>query len=591
MAVTVIAATMGTLFEKDKKVYVSDLTVSFALHAAQETNTTLQFYKQQLTSFSRLLASQEQGGHQREESVRKFFEDYSDFLSVTLYDRNGEERIVAYDLAQLDQSGIDRDDLAKRRRSPQILKIKEGQVVLKNSTLSSNLPSFTMAFSLFFEGEVYVVSSEIHLKRFLRLGSMPKVFEAFLVDSSGNLFSHPDIEHLQKNKSVVNIPVVSAFRDGKIFAGTLEYLLEGKPYLGAYATVDFGLLGAIVQIPKEVADLTARELIHRLVVVSLGVLIFSSLVSFIWSRSITKPIQTLSEVIPIVASGNFDIQIAVNSRDEIGLLAVSFNQMAAELKRREEALKLAHAALLQSEKMAAFGELATGIAHEVRNPLSGILGYAQLALRKIGQEGPVGTQFALIEKEAKRCKSIIEKLMKFSRQEKTDFLPTDLNQVVEETLILVDHLMATNSIVIEKFLTDPLPKISGDVNQLMQVMMNLLINAQQAMPEGGVIKIATRFGGDQIELLVADTGGGIPRGIQSKIFQPFFTTKSTGQGTGMGLSVSYGVVQEHQGKIWVESEEGRGATFIVTFPILGLAVPDVRDFALEETTVVEKKTG
>jgi len=286
----------------------------------------------------------------------------------------------------------------------------------------------------------------------------------------------------------------------------------------------------------------------------------------VWARLITRPIERFSMATRVVAKGEFDIQLAQNSRDEIGMLAGSFNQMTAELKVREAALKHAQAALIQSEKMAAFGQLGAGIAHEVKNPLAGILGYAQLAMRKMEKGSATYTHIETIEKETRRCKTIIENLLRFARQEKAEFALLDLNQTVEESIVLVDHQLTINQVSIEKRLS-PVPRILGNANQLQQVMMNLMINAQQAMePGGGKVTVATRPIDGAIELRVADTGPGIPREIQSRIFEPFFTTKPAGTGTGLGLSVTYGIVHDHRGAIRIESEPGQGASFVLTFP-------------------------
>lgn len=591
IAVSVITVTMGTIFKKDKTTYVLDLTSTMALHIAEETETTLQFYQEQLRVFSRLLLAEEILEAKREEWIRQFFSDYQDFLSVSLSDQAGKERIVVYDTAKFSEVGLDKEEVEKHRRPVSIGKLKMGEILVRNSNLSPKLPSFTMTFPMIYKGESLILSAEIYLRKLLRLGHKPKGFEVFWVDREGNLLKTPHLGSGPKVENVLMIPMVGAFLEGKTLAGAMEYSLSGHPYLGAYAPVESGHLGVMVQAPQEVAYLTARELIETLVLVSLGVLVFSAVVSFILARSITRPIQKLAQVIPAVAAGNFDVYLEVKSRDEIGFLAVSMNQMADELKKREDRLKLASAALLQSEKMAAFGQLATGVAHELRNPLAGVLGYAQLALKKVGQEGPIRAQLSIIEGGVKRCLSIIERLMKFARQEKVDFSAIDLNLLVEETITLVAHLMVSNGVVIEKALSSPLPKMNGNANQIMQVVMNLMMNAQQAMPEGGVIKVATLFKEDHIEFLVADSGTGIPKDLHQKIFEPFFTTKQAGKGTGMGLSVSYGIVQEHQGKIHVESEVGQGTTFTVTFPILGVGIPEISQAFAGDTEALEHKTN
>ena len=173
----------------------------------------------------------------------------------------------------------------------------------------------------------------------------------------------------------------------------------------------------------------------------------------------------------------------------------------------------------------------------------------------------------------KGCTRIMENLLKFSRQEKVKFQITDVNRVVEETAALADHQLGLHKVRLEKKLEPNLPAILGDANQLEQVLMNLLINAQQAM-EGrpGSVKIATRLApGDRIEIQVRDTGPGIPEEIQAKIFEPFFTTKPAGKGTGLGLSVSYGIVKNHKGDIRVESGAGQGTTFTISLPTANAA--------------------
>jgi signal transduction histidine kinase len=240
--------------------------------------------------------------------------------------------------------------------------------------------------------------------------------------------------------------------------------------------------------------------------------------------------------------------------------------MTSELKVRELALKQAQAALIQSAKMAAFGQLGAGIAHEVKNPLAGILGYAQLAMRKVGKEDTTYKHLAIIEKEARRCQIIIESLLRFARQEPTEYSIVDLNRIVDEGIAIVDHQLTIHRVNIEKRLS-PVPAMRGDANQLQQVLMNLLINAQQALePDGGTVRVATRVCNGFLELRVSDTGPGIPPEIQPKIFEPFFTTKPAGKGTGLGLSVTYGIVRDHKGDIRIESEPGQGTTFVLTFP-------------------------
>ncbi|MCK4244900.1 MAG: HAMP domain-containing protein, partial [Candidatus Omnitrophica bacterium] len=251
-----------------------------------------------------------------------------------------------------------------------------------------------------------------------------------------------------------------------------------------------------------------------------------------------------------------------------------------ELENALKNLKETQAQLIQAEKMAGIGELAAGVAHELNNPLSGILGYSQFALEKITQkplkeltEEDISTYSQYLkdmEQQSKRCKAIIQNLLKFSRASvKKDFEPTDVNYVLKETFTFVRHQLEKHKVKLEEELSPSLPSITGHVSQLQQVFTNLILNATQAMPDGGKLTVLTKVSEDKksLEISFADTGEGISKENLSKIFEPFFTTKKVGQGTGLGLSVSYGIVKDYGGNIEVESTEGKGATFTVILPL------------------------
>jgi signal transduction histidine kinase len=247
--------------------------------------------------------------------------------------------------------------------------------------------------------------------------------------------------------------------------------------------------------------------------------------------------------------------------------------MASELFHREEELKSAQEALIQSEKMAAFGQLGAGIAHEVKNPLAGILGLTQLCLLDADKETTQHENLSLIEKETKRCKIIIENLLKFSRQEKVTFDRVDINQVAKDALAIVNHQMGINHVKLYQKFTPDIPPIWGNANQIQQVLLNLMINAQQAMEgkAGKVLMMTEGLDSKWVKILVIDNGPGIPKEIQAKIFEPFFTTKPSSKGTGLGLSVSYGIVKEHKGDILLKSKPGKGTKFTIILPVAALS--------------------
>lgn len=564
-----ITYTMARLFHADKAAYIHDLTSVIALHTAEEAQSLLVGYRERLQVFARLMADENLFLEQKEQMLGQLFEDFSEFVTVTLY-QEGVEQGTVFDGAVLEAAGLSLADL-NRYRGEHPLPFEEilrGRVFVGNSTVSKQLPTLTLALTVpsATEQSHRVVAATVRLEKLLRVARRSRVFETFVVDESGMLLAHSDPEIVASQTKLEWISKLEGIKSEQSFGGTTEYVNNGVEMVAGIARVDFGGLLSGVQIPKNAAYLTARELLGNLLWVALAVLGGAVLLSFFWSRRLTRPIEHLSQATLQMAAGNFDIQLKAESKDEIGSLTTSFNQMASEIKRSQ-------AALVQSEKMAAFGQLGAGIAHEVKNPLGGILGLTQLCLRKAEKESQLEKNLKIIEKETKRCKEIVENLLKFARQEKVAFGPFDINQVAEDASAIVAHQLSINQVKMKKEFATDLPKVVCNPNQIQQVLINFLINAQQAM-EGnpGSVTLSTRAAGaDQIQVLVSDTGPGMSKEVQAKIFEPFFTTKAAGKGTGLGLSVTYGIIQEHKGSITVESEPGQGASFILTFPTVGSA--------------------
>jgi signal transduction histidine kinase len=227
--------------------------------------------------------------------------------------------------------------------------------------------------------------------------------------------------------------------------------------------------------------------------------------------------------------------------------------------------------LQHSEKMASIGLLAAGVAHEVNTPLTGISSYTQMLREQVGASDPGGPLLEKIEKQTFRAAKIINNLLNFSRSGGTEFERLDINKVVLEVLSLLEHQLDKNSVKVLKELGEDLPAIRGSENRLQQVFFNLVLNARDAMPSGGWLTVVTRADDDTIIVEVKDTGHGIRREDIKRIYDPFFTTKGIGRGTGLGLSVSYGIVQEHGGAIFVESSPGKGTVFQVALPAMSLA--------------------
>ncbi|MBI4168305.1 MAG: HAMP domain-containing protein [Acidobacteria bacterium] len=326
-----------------------------------------------------------------------------------------------------------------------------------------------------------------------------------------------------------------------------------------------------------------------LVLATLAVLVAGVAIAVFLVRVIVEPVKQLVRATERIAAGDLDTLLPRRGRDEIGALAVAFNQMTVHLREsrralersnsdlerkveeRTGALKEAQGQLIQAEKMTVVGQLVSGVAHELNNPLAGVLGYAQLLLRK-GALGETRQGLLKIEAEAGRCKRIVQNLLIFARHHKPRKTLLDLNAVIESTLEMRDYHLRTDNITALRDLDPDLPRTMADMNQIQQVLMNMINNAQHAMLEvqrPHRMSIATRHHAGRIQIRLADNGSGIRQEHLPRIFDPFFTTKEVGRGTGLGLSICYGIIQEHRGAIRVESTPGKGTVFEIELPVQG----------------------
>jgi two-component system NtrC family sensor kinase len=271
------------------------------------------------------------------------------------------------------------------------------------------------------------------------------------------------------------------------------------------------------------------------------------------------------EEIPVEISAS----IVYEGDKEIASLGI-FTDLRERMKMENE-LHNTQMRLLQAEKMASLGSLAAGVAHEINNPLGGILIYANLLMEEFeANNDPRVEDLKKIVEEGIRCREIVKSLLEFGRQTESQLEPVDINQAINEGLFFLENQALFHNIKIIKHLDTPLPLIQGNPNQLKQVFMNMMVNAAEAMSEtGGSLTITTGLNSDHSSIFITfqDTGIGIDPEIQSKIFDPFFTTKEVGKGTGLGLSTSYVIIQSHHGNIQVKSEVGKGAAFTIFLPI------------------------
>jgi len=281
--------------------------------------------------------------------------------------------------------------------------------------------------------------------------------------------------------------------------------------------------------------------------------------------------ELAQQIHDVEKTADLSARVTEEPETEAGMVAAAFNRLVASLEKRTREFKEVHNQMVQSAKMAAVGQLAGGVAHEINNPLAVILGFAQGLVKRLKPGDPNEEPLRLIDEEAKRCKQLVQDLLTFSRVGKTEKEKVDINEAVDSALSLVMTRTKVEDVRLEKELSGDLPRVFANRNQIQQVVVNLGNNAIDAMPKGGQITVRTKKilleGKDAVEIQMIDTGEGIPPETQSKIFEPFFTSKAVGKGTGLGLSLVYEIIQKHNGTIRVESHVGKGTTFFLSLPV------------------------
>ena len=313
---------------------------------------------------------------------------------------------------------------------------------------------------------------------------------------------------------------------------------------------------------------------------------------FLW-RMVNIPVHRLTEGTIAVMNGDLDHSIDVQTKDEIGFLTKSFNHMTRKLKQTQDELQLlnqtleervqkkteelrrAQANLIQVEKMVSLGTLAATVAHELNNPLEGILTYAKLIRKRVSVPGlteeqinEIMSELTMIADETARCGNIVKNLLLFSRRKVGEFKENNICALVEQSIKLIEHHLKMNNIELKKTFGENIPHVMCDGEQIQQALLALEINAVEAMQNEGTLTIDVLQHNDaDVRLILTDSGIGIQPEDLPHIFEPFFTTKREGKGTGLGLAVVYGIIERHNGKIEVTSEPNKGTAFTITLPI------------------------
>lgn len=362
-------------------------------------------------------------------------------------------------------------------------------------------------------------------------------------------------------------------------------------------TRDQTVLGVLdVQMTMQQADIALTSARRHALLLAIGVLLLASLLmAAIVYRAVHVPTRALHAGTQRLAKGKLDARIELDRADELGALARSFNEMAASLeeadeelrawshtledrvRQKTEELEAFHQQMMQVEKAASLGKMAATVAHELNNPLSGILTYAKLVDKRVDrlvedgdEKQRIKANLNLVASESARCGRIVRDLLTFARQNTTEFQRAQLHELIDRSLSLVAHHFELGGIETETKYELEDDSIVCDPEQIVQLLVALLINAVEAMPDGGKITVTTRKSQKHpdrgVTLSVADTGVGIPESIRDKIFDPFFSTKNEAKGVGLGLAVVYGIVQRHEGDVSVVSWVGKGTTFEMELP-------------------------
>jgi two-component system NtrC family sensor kinase len=290
-------------------------------------------------------------------------------------------------------------------------------------------------------------------------------------------------------------------------------------------------------------------------------LLLAGVIAIPIARLIIKPIDALVQANRRLAQGDMAVRVRATGKGELAGLGHSFNSMVETLDRTQQEL-------VHKEKLASMGQLAAGVAHEINNPLGTILLFADTLSHEAGKNHAWGTDLKKIIDETHRCKRIVADLLNFARQQEMLTQEVDVHEILEQAIGSVSHQPSFDLVHVVRKFAPGLPKIQADPAQFMQVAINLLNNAAEAMPQGGTITIHTRLADAQtVEIAISDTGCGIPEENLKKLFTPFFTTKPGGKGTGLGLSIVYGIIKMHRGQIAVTSQVGGGTTFTIGLPL------------------------
>ncbi len=563
-AMVTYLALASRIVTADKLATVYDVNSLLAANVSDQVASTLDALADKLRYFAT-------EGAPTEARARALFSADEDVLSLELWKRatsGGYERIFSFtDTARLQSLNLTTADLDHARKSYAVPleSVAAAELVVQNASVAPDLAMLRVAVAAA-SGDVVAVA-DLRPERLLKVVQTAGVYRVFVVDAKGQVLAHADAQKVLGHADLSSNPVVKDALDAKVARGSRDYGDEGSEVVASYARVEKARAAVVVETPRAEVFRATRQLQERSVLFAIALIGASLLAAVYFSRRVTAPLRSLELTMARVSKGDFTVQVDVTSQNEIGAVGTAFNQMTKELGKRNDELERKNALLVQSEKLSAIGELSAGLAHEVKNPMVGIVGFAQL-----GKESADLTEakeyFGLIDNDAQRANNILQRLLEFARPPDVTLERLEVKAVVDGAVKLVAHQLALQGVKIETRYAEGLPGIMGNGNQLRQVLVNLMMNAGQAMESSQVKKLYVEASGADWTVLVSvkDTGPGMAPEVRQRLFEPFFTTKPRGKGTGLGLSISRSIIEEHKGELRVESEPGAGATFLIRLP-------------------------
>jgi signal transduction histidine kinase len=449
-------------------------------------------------------------------------------------------------------------NISREKRLLQDAIIREGRALVESLAISCTNTMLYEKIGLVEEGGLldnYI--SDLMQRRDLN------ILYAMILDPKGKVIAHNSMVEVGNSYQDEITQRVSASWNTLLQHPTDNVLDISTPL--AISTKRWGALRigiSLENLKKEVSSLVLKYILYT----GLFILLATGVIAFLFGL-ITKPLKSLTKEMDETKPGADPPSFSGTGQDEIGILRRSYYRLLRRIKEDEKERERTQRNLLLTEKMVAIGKLTAGVAHEINNPLGGLLNC--IYHFKKGSQSPEKQQeyLQLMEDGIKRIQKTVTNLLGYARPPKLERSSTDFNSIVEKSLSLLDYPIRKNRIKVTQDISCDLPPVEVDTNQMAQVFVNIFLNAIQSMEEGGILKIGARTLDERLIMTISDTGKGIPEDILQKVFDPFFTTKGEGKGTGLGLWITQGIVERHGGTIQLSSQEGKGTTVEIQLPL------------------------